>query len=170
MAAKIQNEGSRRPNAWASRRLGIRTSERPDVRASGRPSVRESGRPSVWISENVQKLRKVHKIFAKISRTEANYSERPLRRTICSIRRLREFNSIIKSNGKTATYIGGQRLVRRSSGSSFVWFVTRYVENFFGRYRAQKNFNPFFLARPKPGRKRPKSVKKASEKRPKASE
>ena len=50
------------------------------------------------------------------------------------------------------------RLVRRSSGSSFVWFgrpVT--AENFFGRYRAQKNFNPFFcFGRPWFGR--PESV------------
>ena len=37
------------------------------------------------------------------------------------------------------------RLVRRSSGSSFVWFGRPgTAENFFGRYRAQKNFKPFF--------------------------
>merc|ERR1712147_264569 len=33
----------------------------------------------------------------------------------------------------------------RSSGSSFVWFGRPgTAENFFGRYRAQKNFKPFF--------------------------
>merc|ERR1712025_1449295 len=37
------------------------------------------------------------------------------------------------------------RLVRRSSGSSFVWFGRPgTAENCFGRYRAQKNFKPFF--------------------------
>ena len=54
-AAKIENEGSRRPNARAAGHLGIRTSDipefgRPDVRASGRPSVGTPERPYVRVS------------------------------------------------------------------------------------------------------------------------